>query len=373
MKAQDLTGNRYGRLTVIEMAPSFITPGGKKQIAWKVLCDCGTEKIVRGCDLRNGHIVSCGCYNKEKDIGKKQYKDLSNQRFGRLRVESYAYTKNDRAYWNCICDCGNRGIYMGKYLLNGDTKSCGCQKQDSAGMYNAVDLTGLRFGRLVVEKMISRRPRRWHCVCDCGNEVETLTNLLVSGHTQSCGCYRIDRVVETCVKDISGQRFGKLIAEEIAFIDNGRYIWKCHCDCGSCAFIDGGSLRSGNTKSCGCMRSGAEVDIASYLKDHQIQFVQQKTFIECKDIGFLKFDFYLPDYNIVIEYDGELHYMETSLGNDLEGQQRRDAIKTKYCEENDIILLRIPYWEKDNIESILTDWLFLNDDEEANSPDASHP
>jgi len=67
-----------------------------------------------------------------------------------------------------------------------------------------------------------------------------------------------------------------------------------------------------------------------------------------------------------LEYDGEFHYIEfPNLGNDLAGQQRRDAIKTKYCDENDIILLRIPYWGKDNIESILTDWLFLYDEKGA--------
>ena len=71
MKAEDLTGKRFGRLVVMGRAPSFITPKGKKQIAWKVLCDCGTEKIVRGCDLRSRQTTSCGWYNRDKDLGKK--------------------------------------------------------------------------------------------------------------------------------------------------------------------------------------------------------------------------------------------------------------------------------------------------------------
>ena len=103
--------------------------------------------------------------------------------------------------------------------------------------------------------------------------------------------------------------------------------------------------------------------IDSFLCDNHIEFKRQKKFVNCKDKSDLYFDFYLSDYNLAIEYDGEFHYMEFPLlGNDLEGQQRRDAIKTKYCEENDIVLLRIPYWEKENIESILTDWLFLNEE-----------
>lgn len=295
--------------------------------------------------------------------------DITGMRFGRLLVNGYAFTKNKRAYWNCTCDCGNTGVYMGKYLRNGDTKSCGCQKYDSAGLVQAIDISGQRFGRLTTQYISSRSPRKWHCICDCGNEVDVLTNLLVSGRTSSCGCYHIDRVIETSVKDISGKRFGKLIAQEIAYIDNGKYIWKCHCDCGNDVYVYGASLRSGNTKSCGCLLSGTELEISNFLLNKKIEFQRQKTFIGCRDNALLKFDFYLPSYNVVIEYDGELHYMTTSLGNDLEGQQRRDAIKTKYCEENNIILLRIPYWEKDNIESILTDWLFLHNAGEANSSD----
>lgn len=52
--------------------------------------------------------------------------DITGQRFGRLTIDSFAYTKNNRAYWNCTCDCGTPCVKMGKYLRNGDTKSCGC-------------------------------------------------------------------------------------------------------------------------------------------------------------------------------------------------------------------------------------------------------
>lgn len=76
----------------------------------------------------------------------------------------------------------------------------------------------------------------------------------------------------------------------------------------------------------------------------------------------MPFDFYLPMYNMAIEYDGEFHYRQIPGFNDLPSQQHRDEIKTQYCEENDIILLRIPYWDKDNIESILKEWLFLDDE-----------
>ena len=168
-------------------------------------------------------------------------------------------------------------------------------------------------------------------------------------------------MVETSVKDMIGKRFGKLVVKEFGCIDGEKYLWLCQCDCGKEILVYGASLRSGNTKSCGCVLSVTEMIIDKFLTEHDIEFTRQKTFIGCRDSALLRFDFYIPSMNLAIEYDGEMHYMETTVGNDLEGQQRRDAIKTKYCEENEILLLRIPYWEKDNIESILTDWLFLYD------------
>jgi len=372
MEAKDLSGQKFGRLTVLERVPSFITPSGKKQVAWKVICDCGSEKVVRGCDLKSGKTVSCGCYNKEKDLGKKQYIDLSGKRFGRLIVDEYAYTKNNIPYFECTCDCGNTGIYNGKYLRSGDVKSCGCQRIDNASMHMAKDLSNQRFGRLIALYVASRKPRRWHCICDCGNEVDVLTNQLISGHTQSCGCLHKEITSEMNRKDITGKQFGFLTALYPMIDDhvkNECYKWKCKCVCGRECIIRTGDLICGNTKSCGCMISGVEEYIAKYLDNNNIKYIRQKTFIGCKDIGKLKFDFYIPDRNIAIEYDGEMHYIETSLHNDVEQQQRRDAIKDQYCEENEIILLRIPYWGKDNIESILNDWLFLYDTEEANSSD----
>lgn len=51
---------------------------------------------------------------------------LEGLKVGRLYVDSFAYAKNGRTFWNCTCDCGNKCIIKGKYLSNGDTKSCGC-------------------------------------------------------------------------------------------------------------------------------------------------------------------------------------------------------------------------------------------------------
>lgn len=95
-----------------------------------------------------------------------------------------------------------------------------------------------------------------------------------------------------------------------------------------------------------CNQSRGERCIASYLTVNNIDFVPQKTFDECKNIKCLHFDFYLPEYNICIEYDGIQHFEPVDYfgGKDKFKQlQYNDSIKTTYCNLNNIPLLRIRY------------------------------
>jgi len=107
-----------------------------------------------------------------------------------------------------------------------------------------------------------------------------------------------------------------------------------------------------------CNLSKGELKIKGILESNNIQFKQQKTFKECKDIRLLPFDFYLPEYNLCIEYDGEQHYKPIKVFKGefgLKEIQRRDFIKTEYCKNNNIPLLRISYNE--NIKNSLLNYL----------------
>lgn len=107
-----------------------------------------------------------------------------------------------------------------------------------------------------------------------------------------------------------------------------------------------------------CRESKGEKDILKYLDKHDIKYIRQYRYEDCKDTRTLPFDFYLPDYNTCIEYDGELHYKTIDFyGGDeeLKKQQCRDNIKTHYCKNNNIKLIRIPYWELKNINKILSE------------------
>jgi len=117
---------------VIKKAESFISPKGKKNSGWLCRCDCGNEKIIRGTSLING-VISCGCLRKE-NVRKVLFIDLTDIKFGKLLVIDYAYMKNNNAYWNCICDCGNTKTIKGSSLRNGNTTSCGCYQSQIRGL-----------------------------------------------------------------------------------------------------------------------------------------------------------------------------------------------------------------------------------------------
>lgn len=103
-----------------------------------------------------------------------------------------------------------------------------------------------------------------------------------------------------------------------------------------------------------CNVSRGEKEISTYLSKKNINFIPQYTFDECKNKKLLPFDFYLPEYNLCIEYDGEQHYKPVNFfgGKEkLEKTTQRDRIKTNFCLTNNIKLLRIRY-DEDIITSL---------------------
>lgn len=114
---------------------------------------------------------------------------------------------------------------------------------------------------------------------------------------------------------------------------------------------------------CGCPQcneSKGERKIRLWLESHNIEFDKEKSFANCKDIKPLPFDFYIPKINTVIEYDGEQHFRPIDFfGGDkgFEIRQKHDKIKTEYCKNNDMPLLRISY--NQNIEEELNNFLFI--------------
>ena len=105
-----------------------------------------------------------------------------------------------------------------------------------------------------------------------------------------------------------------------------------------------------------CNQPKGEVEIAKILKKLNIRFIPQYRFDDCKYKYKLPFDFYLPDFNTCIEFDGKQHFIPVKYFGGEEGfkeRKRRDELKNKYCKENDIKLIRIPYNSFKDIKNIL--------------------
>ena len=109
------------------------------------------------------------------------------KRFGRLSVVSTVRHHVDATHWRsevvCRCECGTVKRYLPANLRKGGTNSCGCGK--------ATNLTGGRFGKLVVlsrGQQTAQNKVRWLCRCDCGRAKEVISSRLMNGVTSSCGC-----------------------------------------------------------------------------------------------------------------------------------------------------------------------------------------
>ena len=108
---------------------------------------------------------------------------------------------------------------------------------------------------------------------------------------------------------------------------------------------------------CDLNKSMGEEKIKTWLDNNSIRYERQKRFKNCKNIKSLPFDFYLPERNVLIEFDGIQHYevVEHFGGKEkFKIRKENDNIKNKFCTDNNIDLIRIKYSDINNIEKILT-------------------
>ena len=196
-RRQDLTGRRFGKLTVLEDTGRM---NDRSVAIWRCQCDCGNIIELPGNQLLSNNNKSCGC------LAKPPLKDWIGKRFGDLTVTSYAGKMNGSHYWHCRCICGRELDVRQSNLMSGRTKGCGQVRR-----MEEKNLEGQRFGELVVLSYAGKKDgaKLWKCRCDCGKEVEIRQSNLLSGHTQTCGhkspldsCHFVDG---TCIEVIASK------------------------------------------------------------------------------------------------------------------------------------------------------------------------
>ncbi len=186
-------------------------------------------------------------------------------KYNKLIVLSFAYSKNNRKYWNCKCDCGKTTVVATNKLTTGHTKSCGCysREKSSENGKRGINLVGQKFNRLlVIEELEDRNEkgnRLWLCLCNCGEIKKVSTHDLKSNNTKSCGCLNKDRIRERNIEGVDWTN--KIVGKLLVIKDTGKIddtfnrLWLCLCDCGNYVEIPTTFLQQEHKKSCGCLRN----------------------------------------------------------------------------------------------------------------------
>ncbi len=237
---------------------------GQQYGHWTVLEDAGW--------IGSNHCYQCRCEcGKEKIVagtslrsGKSQSCgcrrdnhrlngiDLTGQTIGLWQVLApAARNAQGRKQYLCRCACGNERIVLESALLNGTSKSCGCwRKKDEK---TDVDLTGQTFGYWTVlgpAEKADQGSEYFHCRCICGQERDIPENTLRSGQSKSCGCRNKH------VEDLTGQQFGYwTVLERAEPGPRGETRYLCRCRCGTEKIVPASNLRRGISRSCGCLRA----------------------------------------------------------------------------------------------------------------------
>jgi very-short-patch-repair endonuclease len=222
-----------------------------------------------------------------------------------------------------------------------------------------------------------------HILCNCGNtEWYTKFNDFKNGQRcRKCG-YKKSAInfIKTRIKKTGSlnithpelckewdfERNKNILPENISFGSTKKIWWVCK-KCGN-KWESSPNTRTNDVCACPrCRASKGEKLIIEILKSKNIKYFYNYRFDNCKYILPLPFDFYLPDYKLCIEYDGEQHFsitrfhklnMNRAIAN-LENRKIRDNIKNQYCKNNNIRIIRIPYWKYSDIDSILEESLSL--------------
>ena len=285
--------------------------------------------------------------------------DLTGQNFGKWTVIEKTNNRDSSGgiLWKCACECGSIKEVSSNSLRRGKSTGCGCTRVGSQK-----DIKGKKFDFLTALKPTSQRSNSgsviWECKCDCGNICfRSVTNLNRKEEKHSCGCYNNSILNQAQIKDLSNQKFGLLTAIKPTEMRSprGGVLWECQCECGNTTFVETSNLTNRNIQSCGCIKNSfGEFYIEIILRKNNIKYVKEYT---TSSLNKKRFDFAILDVNNqverLIEFDGEQHFFDRKglwgSKETLKDIQQRDKEKNQWAQLHKIPLVRIPYYERDNI------------------------
>lgn len=285
-------------------------------------------------------------------------------------IEILSKYEKDNIKVKCRCKtCGFEWESQPSNLLQGK----GCKQCHFNNMKNARMKSHEQFITELYEinkdiKVLSRysgAKNKVDCECLIHNEKFSMTGgHLLRGETGCRECINVKfhlgglKSHEQFVKELSDVNSNIEVIGNYNGAKNGIEV-KC-LKCGHIWRPVADSLLHGYGCPC-CKRSKGEERIEKYLTDNNIQFEHQKRFSDLRNILPLSYDFYLPEYNTLIEYQGQFHDGSTSMVDKnkyFDKQQKNDKLKRDYASNNGYNLLEIWYYDFDNTENIIDKFIY---------------
>lgn len=244
-----MLGDRYGKLTVIEKTNVY---NKSNRVLYRCSCDCGEETLIDQPQIVRPQNPSCGKCTTRTGI-ELPY----NQKFGKLQLlRTYEFGKRTRYVWQC--DCGNEHEAPLANVTGGLCSSCGCLGKE----LGIADINYRYAGKKYNSLTFIKHAGKWAgpgegknpiavWKCDCGNEKEILLDSVKFEKTTCCGCQTGWDGGEYFI----GSKWNSLTLVAIAEKKNTQNIGLFECDCGNTIKTKITSVRTGRTKSCGCIRS----------------------------------------------------------------------------------------------------------------------
>ncbi len=271
-------------------------------------------------------------------------------------VESFGYVLLSTEYINTHTDlyaiCPNGHFYKFKFCNFLKGYRCGFCYGNNKKTFSYIKSFIENNGDILLSKKYENAHTSLIIQCGKCDKVNKITWNSYQQRNNCCSCGRgIDWDIEL-VKEYASI-YGYTVLDD-KYINTNQKI-NMICPNGHDVSIRWSHFTQG-TRCSKCFLSSGESELLRVLNVYKKEYIMQYKFNGCKCIYSLPFDFYLYNENICIEFDGEQHYKYGCFGHDLlylMNIKYRDNIKTNYCLQNNIKLIRIPYWDFDNIEEII--------------------
>ena len=335
------------------------------------------KKVIITCPIHGdfeqlaaGHLAGKGCIKCRQDNLKKQLKmplETFIEKAKACHTINYNYSK---VKFSSVRDpieiiCPIHGIFLqraSRHLEGCDCPKCAHKnqalkirstKKEFIKKANKIHHNKYDYSKVIYNGVYNKVS----IICPIHGEFELTPQTHLQGH----GCPVCSKIIKFNKQSLTEKEF-KEKANKIHnnFYDYSKVIYKGYNNkiiigCPTHGFFKQTGANHLAGRGCPiCKASHGEKAIQKFLIEHNIKYIAQKRFLECKDKGTLPFDFYLPDFNTCIEYQGRQHFIPVDyFGGEiaLREQQKRDKIKKDFCKKFKIRLIEIKF--TDNLNSKL--------------------